>query len=94
MVREIDMALKYFRSVVASVVAEWLGRRTLNQKVVGSNPGEGMAWYLCAGYLKIHSSGVAIISRIACGTPITSVKKTKNFKTSILKLRQMPSLTL
>jgi hypothetical protein len=24
-----------------SVVAEWLGRRTLNQRVVGSNPGEG-----------------------------------------------------
>jgi hypothetical protein len=24
-----------------SVVAEWLGRRTLNQSVVGSNPGEG-----------------------------------------------------
>jgi hypothetical protein len=29
-----------------SVVAEWLGRRTLNQRVVGSNPGEGTAWYL------------------------------------------------
>jgi hypothetical protein len=26
-----------------SVVAEWLGRRTLNQRVVGSNPGEGTA---------------------------------------------------
>jgi hypothetical protein len=32
-------------------------RRTLNQKVVGSNPGDGTAWYLWAGYLKIHSSG-------------------------------------
>jgi hypothetical protein len=29
-----------------SVVAEWLGRRTLNQRVVGSNPGEGTARYL------------------------------------------------
>jgi hypothetical protein len=29
-----------------SVVAEWLGRRILNQRVVGSNPGEGTAWYL------------------------------------------------
>jgi hypothetical protein len=28
------------------VVAEWLGRRTLNQRVVGSNPGEGTARYL------------------------------------------------
>jgi hypothetical protein len=28
------------------VVAEWLERRTLNQRVVGSNPGEGTAWYL------------------------------------------------
>jgi hypothetical protein len=26
-----------------SVAAEWLGRRTLNQRVVGSNPGEGLA---------------------------------------------------
>jgi hypothetical protein len=24
---------------------------------MGSNPGEGTAWYLWAGYLKIHSSG-------------------------------------
>jgi hypothetical protein len=30
-----------------SVVAEWLGRRTLNQRVMGSNHGEGTAaWYL------------------------------------------------
>jgi hypothetical protein len=29
-----------------SVVAEWLGCRTLNQRVVGSNPGEGTVWYL------------------------------------------------
>jgi hypothetical protein len=29
-----------------SVVAEWLGRPTLNQRVVGSNPGEGTARYL------------------------------------------------
>jgi hypothetical protein len=40
-----------------SVVAEWLGCRTLNLRVMGSNPGEGTAWYLWAGYLKIHSSG-------------------------------------
>jgi hypothetical protein len=26
-----------------SIVAEWLGCRTLNQRVVGSNPGEGTA---------------------------------------------------
>jgi hypothetical protein len=32
--------------MVWSVVAEWLGCRTLNQRVVGSNPGEGTAWYL------------------------------------------------
>jgi hypothetical protein len=25
-----------------SVMAEWLGRRTLNQRVVGSNPGESL----------------------------------------------------
>jgi hypothetical protein len=37
-------------------VAEWLGRRTLNQRVVDSNPGEGTARYLWAGYLKTHSS--------------------------------------
>jgi hypothetical protein len=36
-------------------MAEWLGRRTLNQRVVGSNPGEGTARYLWAGYLKIHT---------------------------------------
>jgi hypothetical protein len=35
-----------------SVVAEWLGCRTLNQRVMGSNLGEGTAWYLWAGYLK------------------------------------------
>jgi hypothetical protein len=29
-----------------SVVAEWFGYRTLNQRVVGSNPGESMAWYV------------------------------------------------
>jgi hypothetical protein len=29
--------------ILWSVVAEWLGRRTLNQRVVGSNPGEGTA---------------------------------------------------
>jgi hypothetical protein len=29
-----------------SVLAEWLGRQTLNQRVVGSNPGECTAWYL------------------------------------------------
>jgi hypothetical protein len=29
-----------------SVVAEWLGRRTLNQRVVGSNPGECTVRYL------------------------------------------------
>jgi hypothetical protein len=53
-----------------------IGRWTLNQRVVGSNPGEGTAWYLRAGYLKIHS-GVARISRIACGTlPVTSVNIT------------------
>jgi hypothetical protein len=40
-----------------SVVVERLGRRTLNQRVVGSNPGEGTARYLWARYLKIHSSG-------------------------------------
>jgi hypothetical protein len=34
-----------------------LGCRTLNQRVMGSNPGEGIAWYLRAGYLKIHCSG-------------------------------------
>jgi hypothetical protein len=28
------------------VVAEWLGCRTLYQRVVGSNTGEGKAWYL------------------------------------------------
>jgi hypothetical protein len=28
------------------VMSEWLGRRTLNQRVVGSNLGEGTAWYL------------------------------------------------
>jgi hypothetical protein len=40
-----------------SGVAEWLGCRTLNETVVRSIPGEGTAWYLWAGYLKIHSSG-------------------------------------
>jgi hypothetical protein len=39
-----------------SIVAERLECQTLNQRVVGSNPGEGTAWYLWAGYLKIHSS--------------------------------------
>jgi hypothetical protein len=29
-----------------SVMAEWLVCRTLNQRVVDSNPGEGTAWYL------------------------------------------------
>jgi hypothetical protein len=37
-------------------VAEWLGCQTLNQRVVGSNPGEGTAWHLWAVYPKIHSS--------------------------------------
>jgi hypothetical protein len=44
-----------------SVVAEWLGRRTLNQRVVGSNP----------------QLGVAIISRNACGIPNLIKKKRK-----------------
>jgi hypothetical protein len=37
-----------YSQVPFNVVAEWLGRRTLilNQRVVGSNPGEGTAWYL------------------------------------------------
>jgi hypothetical protein len=38
-------------------VAEWLGRQTLNQRVMVSNPSNGAARYLWAGYLKIHSSG-------------------------------------
>jgi hypothetical protein len=29
-----------------SGVAEWLGCRTLNQRVVGSNPAKGKTWYL------------------------------------------------
>jgi hypothetical protein len=29
-----------------SIVAKWLGRPTLNQRVVGSILGEGTAWYL------------------------------------------------
>jgi hypothetical protein len=29
-----------------SVVTEWLRCRTLNQRVIGSNPGEDTAWYL------------------------------------------------
>jgi hypothetical protein len=65
-----------------SVVAEWLGRRTLNQRVVGWNSGEGTARYLWAGYLKIHSSGIARISRIACGTartPNLRKKEKKNY---------------
>jgi hypothetical protein len=41
----------------------------LNQRVVGSNPGEGTAWY--------PQLRVAIISRIACGTPYPSIKKNK-----------------
>jgi hypothetical protein len=44
-------------SLLWNVVAEWLGCWILNQKVMGSNPGNGTAWYLWAGYLKIHSSG-------------------------------------
>jgi hypothetical protein len=52
------------------VVAEWLGPRTLNQRVVGSNPGEGTARYLWAGYLK-STARVARISRITCGMAAT-----------------------
>jgi hypothetical protein len=40
-----------------SVVAEWLGCRTRNQRVVGSNSGEGTAWYLWAGYLTSTARG-------------------------------------
>jgi hypothetical protein len=35
-----------FHQVEWSVVAEWLGRRTLNQRVVGSNPSEHTVRYL------------------------------------------------
>jgi hypothetical protein len=41
-----DVSAIYWLLHKWSVVAEWLGRRTLNQRVVGSNPGEGTAWYL------------------------------------------------
>jgi hypothetical protein len=34
------------RTAPWNVVAEWLGCRTLKQRVVGSNPDEGTAWYL------------------------------------------------
>jgi hypothetical protein len=42
------MVIKSFtlNKIIWSVVAEWLGCRTLNQRVVGSNPGEVTAWYL------------------------------------------------
>jgi hypothetical protein len=41
-----------------SVIAEWLGGRTLNQRVLGSNPGEGTQCCICEqDSLKIHSSG-------------------------------------
>jgi hypothetical protein len=55
-----------------SVMAEWLGCQTLNQRVLGSNLSEGTAWYLWAGYLK-STAQVDIISRIACGTPNLSL---------------------
>jgi hypothetical protein len=60
-----------------SVVAEWLGRRTLNQRVMGSNPGEGTVWYLTEQDTLNPQLGVAIISRIVCGTPNLSKQLSK-----------------
>jgi hypothetical protein len=40
---QIHLALAHWKW---SVVAEWLGHRALNQRVMDLNPGQGMAWYL------------------------------------------------
>jgi hypothetical protein len=55
-----------------------LGCRTLNQRVFGSNPGEGTAWCLCEDALENPQLGVAIISRIACGIPNLNKKEKKD----------------
>jgi hypothetical protein len=52
-------------------VAEWLGRRTLNQRVVSSNPGEGTARYLWA------ARGSQNKQNCLRHVPLTSVKKTE-----------------
>jgi hypothetical protein len=66
-----------------SVVAELLRCRTLKQRVVGSNPGEGTGGVFEQDTLK-STARVAIISRIACSTPnLSKNKKTKN-KTNLM----------
>jgi hypothetical protein len=62
-----------------SIVAEWLGRRTLNQRVVGANPGEGTAWYLWAGYLNSTARGSQNKQNCLRHIPLTSVKKLSSF---------------
>jgi hypothetical protein len=60
-----------------------LGHRTLNQRVVGSNPGEGTAWYLCdceQDTLKSTARGSQNKQICLRHVPLTSVKKTKKLE--------------
>jgi hypothetical protein len=56
-------------------MAEWLERRTLNQRVVGSKPGEGTARYLWAGYLNSTARGSQNKLNCLRHVPLPSVKK-------------------
>jgi hypothetical protein len=68
----------YFQSFW-SVVAEWLGRRTLNQRVVGSIPGEGTARYRICEQDTLKSTARGSQNKQNClrHIPLTSVKKEK-----------------
>jgi hypothetical protein len=60
-----------------SIMVDWFGHRTLNQRVVGLNTGEGTVQHGTCEHDALKSTvRVAMISRIACGThsPLTSVR--------------------
>jgi hypothetical protein len=56
---------------------------------------EGTAWYLWAGYLKIHSHNTCIVISRLLAAPLTSVKKyIPNVNSIVLKCAQMTSFNM
>jgi hypothetical protein len=76
--------------IIASVVAEWFGRRTLNQVWIPAKARRGICEQ---DTLKSTARPVAIIRRIACGIPLASVKKiTNEMPVSFLDRTHVPNM--
>jgi hypothetical protein len=71
-----------------SVVAEWLGCRILNQRVMGSNPGEGCD--ICEQDTLNQQLGVAIISKNCLRHPYNVSKKKKEKNGLISRDQEIP----